>query len=482
MFARRMERPSVIDPVPNDTGSTAAPAITKPPRELAMSAAWHGALARNLRTVDGRQVNVIFHGHWSHGFGPDFSDAMIEIEGEGLVSGSVEIHGRSSEWTAHGHHLDDRYNTVILHVVSRIDAAETRRADGKLVPVVTLGVPDDVLFSIDSRLPAIWSELGGDVCAAELATRHPQRLRAAILRLGDRRLDNRVRRFEGELCVRPVSDVALRSLFDAFGYSENRAPMVAVADRLILARIGQGWKPGTTTGREDRRPMAMVLGTAGFLPMSPADAHISGLTPATLRDIEAAWLEVATSFGDSPVPATAWSRARTRPANHPVARLMCAAHLLDRTDGDPFSVLVERVRQRSDVPDVIRKLCNVPGQPAMGQSRAVGMAANVVLPLALAFSRHVGDPELEDAASDAWARLPVAEWSRPAKRARYQAVGDARLDRLGERGIQGLLELDRHLCTPRRCFECPIAAEVVQDRQRTARKEHPQEDHSVLPT
>jgi hypothetical protein len=431
-----------------------------------MSAAWHGALVRDFLTVDGRRVNVIFHGHWSHGYGPDFSDAMIEIEGQGLQCGAVEIHGRSSEWTAHGHHLDPRYNTVILHVVSRLDSAETRRADGKIVPVVTLGVPDDVLFSIDSRLPEIWSELGGDVCAADLAIREPGRLRAAIWRLGDRRLDSRVLQFEGELCVAPVADVALRALLDAFGYSENRAPMVAVAERLIRAAIRESWPAGANDPARSTQRAAMVLGSAGFLPLSPVDAHMSGLPPGEIAAIERAWIAMAIHLGDPPVPATAWTRARTRPANHPLARLMCAVRLLDRTDGDPFSVLLEHIRTRSDMPETIRHLCNTPDRPALGQSRAVGLAANVVLPLALALARHVSDPELEDAASDAWARLPVAEWSRPAKRARYQVVGDARLDRLGERGIQGLIHLDRHLCTPRRCYECPIAAEVIRDRQR----------------
>lgn len=455
----------MLDPVPMVAESGSLPPAARHPRELAMSAAWHGALARELRTVDGRGVNVIFHGHWSHGFGPDFSDAMIEIEGEGVVSGAVEIHGRSSEWATHGHHLDPRYNTVILHVVSRIDSAETRRADGKIVPVVTLGIPDDVLFSIDSRLPEIWNELGGDVCAADIASREPDRLRSVIWRLGDQRLDGRVRQLEGELSLAPAGDIAIGGIFDPFGYSENRAPMRAVAERLIRAHIRERWVADTTDPLRSTRRTAMVLGSAGFLPMSPVDAHNSGLSPRQLTDIERVWFATTTATGESPVPATAWTRARTRPANHPVARLMCASALLDRTDGDPFSVLLECVRSRSDIPEVIRRLSNAPDRPALGQARAVGLTANVILPLALAFARHIGDPELEDAASDAWARLPVAEWSRPAKRARYQAVGDSRLDRLGERGIQGLIHLDRHLCTPRRCYECPIAAEVVRDRQ-----------------
>lgn len=455
----------MIDPVPVAPDPEFRLPAAKHPRELAMSAAWHGALVRDLVTVDGRRVNVIFHGLWSHGFGPDFSDAMIEIEGDGLLSGAVEVHGRSSEWTAHGHHLDARYNAVILHVVSRIDATETRRADGRIVPVVTLGVPDDVLFSIDSRLPEIWTELGGEVCAADLATREPRRLRAAIWRLGDQRLDRRVRRFEGELCVAPLANVALRALLDAFGYSENRAPMGAVAERLMMANIPERWQVGPSHPARSTERTALVLGIAGFLPLSPQDAHFSGLAPQEIAEIERVWFTTSARFSESPVPATAWTRARTRPANHPVARLMCAITLLDRTDGDPFSVLLDQVRLRADIPAVIRRLANVPDRPALGESRAIAIAANVVLPLALALARHIADPELEDAASEAWAQLPVAGWSRPAKRARYQAVGDARLDRLGERGIQGLIHLDRHLCTPRRCYECPIAAEVVRDRQ-----------------
>lgn len=135
------------------------------PRELAMSAAWHGGLARRFETTDGLHVNVVFHGHWSHGFGPDFSDAMIVFDDAALLTGAVEIHTKSSDWYAHGHHLDARYDAVVLHVVSIADGPETRRADGKIVPVAILNVPDPVLFAIDQRLPDIWAELGGSVCA-----------------------------------------------------------------------------------------------------------------------------------------------------------------------------------------------------------------------------------------------------------------------------------------------------------------------------
>src|SRR5262245_65064579 len=47
---------------------------------------------------------------------------------------------RVGRWTAHRHHLDARYNNVILHVFLWNDrqAPEVRRADGQLVPQVAL--------------------------------------------------------------------------------------------------------------------------------------------------------------------------------------------------------------------------------------------------------------------------------------------------------------------------------------------------------
>ena len=434
------------------------------PRELAMSAAWHGGLARSIETTDGSRVDVVFHGHWSNGFGPDFSDAMVDVGDGELQTGAVEIHTKSSDWYGHGHHLDRRYNSVILHIVSKSDTPETRRADGKIVPTAILNVPDAVLFAIDQRLPDIWADLGGAVCAEDVALRHPDRIRNAILRLGDRRLNDRVGRYEGELVREPASDIMLRALFDAFGYAENRRPMCDLADRLIRHGIRDRIRVANPRDRF-ASAASLLFGLSGFLPMSPQDAQVSGLERDQLLDIEARWQVTASHLGEPPIAPTQWTRARTRPANHPVARLVAAATLLDLSCGDPFGVLIEEIRSEADLPRAFRSLCSHPSRPVVGQARAIAIAASVILPIALAYARHFGDAELEDAGSRSWSGLPTSEWSRPARRALAQAAGSAPVSRLGERGIQGLLHLDRMLCTPRRCYECPIAAEVVRERQ-----------------
>lgn len=69
-----------------------------------------------LRTTCGKSVDIIDTGKWNHGAGPDFLHAHVHIDGKDWF-GSVEIHKHENEWFDHQHHLDEHFNSVILHVV-----------------------------------------------------------------------------------------------------------------------------------------------------------------------------------------------------------------------------------------------------------------------------------------------------------------------------------------------------------------------------
>src|SRR5690606_29698016 len=68
--------------------------------------------------------------------GPDFNEAQIKL-GELDHFGHVEIHLKSSDWNAHSHGTDERYDAVILHVVWEHDV-EILRKDGTPVPTLEL--------------------------------------------------------------------------------------------------------------------------------------------------------------------------------------------------------------------------------------------------------------------------------------------------------------------------------------------------------
>lgn len=68
-----------------------------------------------LFTVKNSPIEVISPGVWNTEAGPDFIKAHLKINGKEL-RGDIEIHLHDASWQQHQHHLDKRYNRVILHV------------------------------------------------------------------------------------------------------------------------------------------------------------------------------------------------------------------------------------------------------------------------------------------------------------------------------------------------------------------------------
>lgn len=99
-----------------------------------------------MTTTTGERVYLKRCGKLNTHQGPDFSDACVMID-EQVWAGSVEMHLTSAEWYAHGHHTDEKYNNVILHVVQESTGQAILRQDGTLCPEVAIGalIPEEVL-------------------------------------------------------------------------------------------------------------------------------------------------------------------------------------------------------------------------------------------------------------------------------------------------------------------------------------------------
>lgn len=452
----------MADAIPKTEPVSMIHAHRQRPRELAMSAAWHGAMQRLVTTNDGRTATVVYHGSWSNGFGPDFRDAMLDYGNGKLITGDIEIHTRASDWVHHGHNLDANYNNVILHIVSVNDLPETRCINGRIVPVAVLDVPDEALFAIDRNLPRLWHELGGSVCAEKLSKDEPHVIRTALHRLGDMRLLHKAIALEPEVLEHGASAAFIRGLFEAFGYSANKGPMRQLAELTLRYKLLE--HPSLSRDETPNRWLVgVLLGLAGFLPLSPTDAHAGGILPEDQYLIERCWHDSAPGFADDFVPATAWQLARVRPMNHPVYRIVQLATLLTRTEGEPLTPLLETLTSGNDPVQWLQAGTARPWHPGLGAGRATAIVASVLLPVAKAIAATFPDPELEDSAARCWAELRQAEWTQPAKRALRQVTGGPGIRKLGERGHQGLLYLDRELCAPRNCAACPIAAAVMSD-------------------
>jgi hypothetical protein len=89
-----------------------------------------------LTTSDNLPITVIHPGQYLQKQGPDFFNAILEIDGQ-KWAGSVEIHLKSSDWYLHHHEKDNNYDNVILHVVWEHDV-DVFRSDMQKIPVLEL--------------------------------------------------------------------------------------------------------------------------------------------------------------------------------------------------------------------------------------------------------------------------------------------------------------------------------------------------------
>ncbi len=85
--------------------------------EKVIRCVWNDQLfnTEDLRTTDGKPLEVVFPGYWNFGSGPDFKSAAIKVDGV-LLEGDVELHVYGTDWKSHGHSRNNDFDNVILHV------------------------------------------------------------------------------------------------------------------------------------------------------------------------------------------------------------------------------------------------------------------------------------------------------------------------------------------------------------------------------
>ena len=130
----------VLVSVPGRDKSAPTVAESSLPQEDVVVQRWESLpQGTHLPLMDGGTCQLVFAGRSGGPAGPDVRDAVLLFpDGEQRV-GDIEFHVRVSDWVAHKHFTDPRYNNVILHVVLLCDDLHpTTRQDGYSIPVCSL--------------------------------------------------------------------------------------------------------------------------------------------------------------------------------------------------------------------------------------------------------------------------------------------------------------------------------------------------------
>ncbi|HLH63918.1 MAG TPA: DUF2851 family protein [Ktedonobacteraceae bacterium] len=207
-----------------------------------------------LPLSDGAICRVDFHGRPGGSLGPDLRDTVLIFTYDGKVAagkdserqwnekrvaGDVEFHIRSSDWFAHAHHIDPRYNNVVLHVVLIYDdRTPIRRQDGSIIPTCCLSDLPPATYD-----PPVWA------CQQNFARMSDVERARLLTFAGLLRFEQKTQALLAILrTVSPAGNFSaydtclITALAEGFGYGRDRA-FFRAAGLYLLDILGKGDVP-----------------------------------------------------------------------------------------------------------------------------------------------------------------------------------------------------------------------------------------------
>ena len=229
-----------------------------------------------------------------------------------LVAGT-EIHIQSNGWKQHGHDGDPRYTNVRFHIVY---------FQGMEIPGLIQIPLQDVLatdprFSFENiDLTAYpYSIPSGDF---PLLGMHPDQKIQWLESAGEERLRLKAERFAFAMQSREPDQLLWEELMATLGYKNNKAPFRQLAAILPFTRL-------QSLAQTPDEAYALLLGLSGLLLANP-DPAWDAPTRRFIRSTWDFWWKQSAELKEQALEKSEWTLAGIRPANHPVRRLMAAAH------------------------------------------------------------------------------------------------------------------------------------------------------------
>ncbi|MBU2644276.1 DUF2851 family protein [bacterium] len=387
-----------------------------------------------LKTEDGKKLTVIFPGWYNRGWGPDFTEARVQIGGEEFF-GDVEIHIAESSWMGHQHNLDSAYNKVVLHVYFKKDGKKAINQLGQSVPSLYIGNPEFEPFwdRHDIQQPVKMKELPG-ACGLVLSIGNYRKTRNLIFQAAEQRLLAKASDIADEIDQNRFDtqeDVLFKRICQSAGYA-------AYSDSFSqLARIypySQMIKLFHSMHRQNRiEVLGRWLGIMGILDaVDPSDVHDA------FRREWLAFRQFWSTIKDVVPLIKTIDKKPYRPLNHPLRRLAGLYYHLEKIQFQGLlkswlrfflecrrvmqaktrcqSTLIEMLDQMFPQPEwdplngrlfVTSSQLNPSRIKLVGRQRQLIILVNAIIPFFLVWSKSNQDRELERTLFDLFLLLPA---------------------------------------------------------------------------
>lgn len=224
-------------------------------REYEVQQAWLKNITsdRVWQTQEGYQVRILSPGYPNAYGGPDFKDALLEINGLSF-RGDIEIHQKAGDWYQHGHHKDVRYDRVLLHIVLSEEKKFTTAITSKGHAIPTLVLPsfyrDKKTYSTEDILPSRHNpSFEIPPCLEEIQFDYEVFIRV----LAQQRVFNRIEQMRNRFREVSLDELIYEFLFYGLGMGTKYAPLyLKLAQSIPYSKVKEQLK-------EDPRILESVL-------------------------------------------------------------------------------------------------------------------------------------------------------------------------------------------------------------------------------
>lgn len=399
-------------------------------------------------------MNVVFPGYHNHDAGPDFLQAVVEIDHVRWV-GSVEIHCRSSDWLRHHHQGDDKYKSVILHVVYEHDM-EIQLDENEFVPTLELKgrIPQEMF----DRYESLMKEPDLLLCRFRSMDIDSLVIQNQMSEVLIERMLRRQIGFQNTLtsCQSDWNELIYRVMAIGFGCKKNGTAFELLAQSLP-------YKIVRSHLASRLQVYALVFGQSGLLDVDDKDEYAGRLR------YEYDYLRY--KYQLIPIAAHQWNWLRLRPQNFPPVRLAQFAQMLYET-GNSLSDKVLRSGMASLqswlslAPDEYWQTHYMFGKSSPKHASGVGetvinsLIINVVVPVRFAYARFTGDDDMQEDALALLERVPYEDNKTT------RLFVDSAFPCRSAYDSQAQIELMEYFCTQKRCLKCSIGEKIVRERAR----------------
>lgn len=364
-------------------------------------------LKKNLKTISGKKLIIKFPGRWNTDSGPDFKDAILEINGK-IQKGDIEIDLTSYHWKSHSHNENPEFNGVLLHIVYEDNGKYpfTINEDGGKIEILEIKeqLTDDINKLLKHYSGKPYSEKD-KTCKLFNKINKDETIQL-LTKMGMMRFEKKIKRFSAEHFFSDFDQLIYMGLMEALGYSKNKYQMLQIALNNSFKDFKQFYNKGMTKDE--------------FIAVLLCSSNLIDHLPTTIsNDQKMKWQKLfqKQKFINK-TSDIKWKLFRIRPVNHPVIRILQIADLLyDSFETSLFHNILKLFSFPSEnfkLNDFKKKLysyfqtenIHLPDRYKLGKTRIDTILINIILPLAVIYAREKEYKQLEDTAINTYQNFP----------------------------------------------------------------------------